>query len=328
MSASKAFALWLKQTGLCAASEIIALPGDASARRYYRIQHASGSFIALDASAEKASCAPFVAVADMLTAAGLSVPQVYAMDDAAGFLLLTDFGDQRYLEILSSSQVAQAEKLYGRALDALIILQRCQPVKHALPFFDEAFILREMHLFVAWFLENYLHLSLSRIIQLEFKKLFQFFVDVLLSQPQVVMHRDYHSANLMLLAEEKVGILDFQDAVWGPPVYDLVSLLRDCYIAWPEAQVEKWALHFADQSGWLQHTSAENFLYWFDIVGIQRHLKALMIFARKWCRDQNANYLKHIPRTLQYLRCITAKYPECYALNQFLQHEVTEKCEA
>ena len=183
----------------------------------------------------------------------------------------------------------------------------------------------ELMLCKEWFFEKYLSLTLSREAHARLNASFDFLAENAANQPLVFMHRDYHSANLMRLENEEVGILDFQDAFIGPLTYDVVSLLRDCYIDWPEKRVIEWATYYWQKIA-LPSVSLETFLRWFDLMGIQRHLKCLLTFSRKYCRDQNAEYVQHIPRTLHYIITISERYPECKALTIFLREEVMEKC--
>lgn len=301
---------WL--TTHCKFSEffIQSMRNDASFRRYFRIQHANGSYVAMDAFKEKASCVPFVAITQALRAKGLVTPEIIASDMEQGFLLLTDFGDQILLNQLNNEN---AEALYTQALNSLAILQDCRHVPGwTLPPFTAAFMRQELDAYKEWFLQKHLGLILSPATEKGLANCFDFLAETAASQPQVFMHRDYHSANLMVLPDGQIGILDFQDAFIGPVTYDLVSLLRDCYIAWPEALVVKLALQYRDQLK-LAVSDAE-FICWFDLMGLQRHLKALLTFSRKYHRDGDANYLQHIPRTVNYIATIGERYSECDTL--------------
>jgi aminoglycoside/choline kinase family phosphotransferase len=266
---------------------------------------------------------PYVAISQALRAQGLLTPNIIAQDIAQGFLLLTDFGDGLLLHQL---KIANAQLLYTQALNALAILKECSDVPEwEIKSFSADLMYQELKLFQEWFLQNYLGLVLSSKTEKMLEDFFEFLANSAASQPQVFIHRDYHSANLMLLPDNKIGILDFQDACIGPVTYDLVSLLRDCYIAWPEKLVTKLALQYKDQLD-LQVGDRE-FMRWFDLMGLQRHLKALFIFARKYKRDNNANYLQHIPRTLNYIAQESRFYPQCHAFNRWL-HEAIMPCVA
>lgn len=317
------FTHWLTETCHLTDCNITPLPGDASFRRYFRIQHNNQSYIAMDASVEKASCVPFVAIARALRAEGLQAPEILASDLTQGFLLLTDFGDHLYLRELT---LQNAEELYKYALDALSVLQRCRNTEGwRVPLFTADFMYQELLRFKEWFLEKYLALQLSEQTNNMLEECFNFLAQSAAKQAQVFMHRDFHSANLMVLPNNEVGILDFQDAFIGPVTYDLVSLLRDCYIAWPEEVVTKLVLYYWEKIA-LPNVTAEEFLCWFDLMGMQRHMKALLTFSRKYCRDNNANYLQHVPRTLNYVLTVGQRYPECRALVNFLTEVAKEKC--
>lgn len=302
------FADWLTNECGLTHYQIIPLAGDASFRCYFRIQCEDKSYIAMDASAERASCVPYVAIADALRQEGLVTPAILVRDLDRGWLLISDFGDQLYLNALTTQN---AKALYEKALDALLTLQHCS---YPAPDFTAERMRQELDLFKEWFLEKHLGLHVGD----QLNSCFDFLANAAALQPQVFMHRDYHSANLMVLLEGGVGLLDFQDAFRGPITYDLVSLLRDCYIAWPDAFVTELALYFWKKCA-LPDVSAELFLRWFDLMGIQRHLKALLTFSRKYHRDGNANYLQHIPRTLQYVKAISQRYPECHLLTECLE---------
>jgi aminoglycoside/choline kinase family phosphotransferase len=181
------------------------------------------------------------------------------------------------------------------------------------------FIQKELDNFEHWFLDRYLCVQIPQL-----QKTFDFLISSATNQPQVCVHRDYHSRNLIRLANNGVGVLDFQDAVWGPVAYDAVSLLRDCYINWPRKQVEQWAENFRKMAE-LKHVSPEEFLRWFDLMGIQRHLKALFIFARKYIRDSSHHYIPDIPRTFQYVLDVSESYPELSEFRRVLIGEVAPK---
>jgi len=316
---------------------------DASFRRYFRLQvplaktafaqTLSGNFqtahpvgdgvdtlIAMDAPPDKEETGPFVRIAKLLVDIHLNAPQVLAQDTQQGFLLLTDLGVEAYLDVLNEHNV---DHLYADALDALFIMQRDAPRDASvIPAYDEALLLREMALFSEWYCEKHCQASFSSAQLSELETIFQQLSTVALAQPQVFVHRDYHSRNLMHTDINNPGILDFQDAVVGPVTYDLVSLLRDCYIAWPRERVEAWALgylHRAAEAGIISHESDATYLRWFDWMGVQRHLKAAGIFARLCHRDGKTGYLDDIPRTLNYVRDVSARYPELKSLQTLLE---------
>lgn len=295
--------------------------GDASFRRYFRICAGVRSYIAMDAPPDREDTGPFIKVAEAYEAIGLNVPHIYARDLAQGYLLLQDLGDSLYLDHL---EPRTAVRLYGDALGALLTIQACGP-REDLPDYDRSLLLREMELFREWLVGRQLGLELSAAEQLMLDHVFGFLADSALEQPRVCVHRDYHSRNLMVTPSHNPGILDFQDAVLGPVTYDLVSLLRDCYISWPKAQVEVWVrgyFELAVQSGVLREEHEERFLRWFDLMGVQRHLKASGIFARLNQRDGKPGYLKDIPRTLGYITDLSDAYPELAGLGKLLQVRV------
>jgi len=294
---------WLDQLGyrdyrLSPASE------DASFRSYLRLETAAESLIIMDAPPEKEPCEQFIAVARKLRDAGLSAPEITAQNPAEGFLVLTDFGGNDYLSQLSPESEGS---LYGDALAALLLMQTRIDAAD-LPLYDAALLNREMDLFHDWFLGKLLGVSLDPEQQANWQSIKQVLVENALAQPQVFVHRDYHSRNLMKLETGNPGILDFQDAVKGPFTYDLVSLLRDCYIDWPPIRVDQLALDYYELArvNDLVGVKAAQFIRWFNLMGIQRHLKAIGIFSRLEIRDGKSGYLKDIPRTLEYLRQISA----------------------
>lgn len=309
---------WLKKQCACREVNLAALPGDASFRRYFRLQSERGNYMVMDAPPEKESSKSFVAIAQAWYKLGLNVPYIYEADLEQGFLLLTDFGDQLYLGALNART---ASSLYQRAVDDLLTIQSCQSIAGwDLPTFDSAEYLQELENFRVWFLQKHCGLDLTAAENAMLDELFAWLVQKALEQPQVCVHRDYHSRNLMVLPDAKVGILDFQDALWGPITYDLVSLLRDCYIDWPEDQVKIWALSYLQQlnaSGLIAPQDPALFLQWFDWMGVQRHLKAIFIFARKFHRDQDDSYLQYIPRGLNYVKSLAGRYPELRGLQAF-----------
>lgn len=288
---------------------------DASFRRYFRVQQGDESYVLMDAPPEQEDCGPFVRVSGLFLALGLHVPEILASDLGQGFLLLSDLGTRLYLDELNDSNV---DRLYGDALGALATLQSCGP-DSGLPPYDRKLLLSEMSLFRDWLLGRHLDLALDGNGQESLQQAFERLADNALEQPQVCVHRDYHSRNLMLSARHNPGILDYQDAVTGPVTYDLVSLLRDCYISWPRQRVEDWALGYyelAAQTGILQpgELNEQQFLKWFDWMGVQRHLKAAGIFARLNYRDGKPGYMDDIPRTLGYVVEVCSRYAELAAL--------------
>lgn len=314
-----ALELWLASDCGFHDAQMYAMPGDASMRRYFRVRMQDHSFIAMDAPPLTENVRPFVAISLALRNMGLQTPEILYADTEQGFLLLTDFGDATYLKALTAGNV---EMLYQRALDALAVLQSCRSVTgHVIPPFTADFMMKEWEWHKEWVVEKYLGLNLGRA-ETALDECYRRIVGLASAQPQVFMHRDYHSANLMVLENGQTGILDFQDAFFGPITYDLVSLLRDCYIDWPCELVESCALSYARRlsdlgvTGW---SGAREFLYWFDTMGLQRHLKAMLTFARKHARDHQSRYLEFMPRTMQYLLSVSQQYPEYSPLRDYLR---------
>jgi aminoglycoside/choline kinase family phosphotransferase len=294
---------WLEQLGyrdyrLSPASE------DASFRSYLRLECGAGSYIVMDAPPQQEPCDQFIAVAHKLRDAGLNAPEILAANLVDGFLLLTDFGGEDYLSRLDAQTQGP---LYDDALAVLLAMQTGIDASD-LPAYDEALLQREMDLFHDWFLNELLGIELHASQQASWQDVKRVLVENALAQPRVFVHRDYHSRNLMKLARHNPGILDFQDAVRGPVTYDLVSLLRDCYIAWSEEQVDRRVreYHQLAVANRLVDVGAEQFRHWFDLMGAQRHLKAVGIFSRLNIRDGKPGYLKDIPRTLGYLCEVSA----------------------
>ena len=282
------------------------MPADADARvaAIYRqdktIIPDGNTLIAMDAPPDKEDCRPFVAIAARMRSAGLHVPEIFEQDLALGFLLLEDLGSRSYLAALNPETV---EPLYAAALAALLRLQTRAPVT-GLPRYDRDLLSREMGLFSDWLLGEHLGLKPSREEQGMLATTFERLIDNALAQPVVCVHRDYHSRNLMLVEAENPGVIDFQDAVAGPVTYDLVSLLRDCYVRWPGERVDAWVAEYyraAHAAGLLVGVDEAGFLELFDLTGVQRHLKAAGIFARLNHRDGKPGYLGDIPRTLGYV---------------------------
>lgn len=295
--------------------------GDASFRRYWRIHGNGRSYVVMDAPPIADDIERYVRIAGRLRALGLNTPEFYAEEPGQGLLLLGDLGTTPYLDALDEESV---DRLYGDALAALAVIQSCAST-HGLPTYDGPFLRREVELFREWLLDRHLGLELSGADNQALDRGFDFLVASALEQPRVFVHRDYHSRNLMVTDPPSPGILDFQDAVAGPVTYDPVSLLRDCYIAWPTERVEDWARGYAAlavQSGILRKEDEERFMPWLDLMGVQRHLKASGIFARLNIRDAKPGYLADIPRTLGYVLDVAPAYPELESLAELIGERV------
>jgi aminoglycoside/choline kinase family phosphotransferase len=287
-----------------------AASADASARSYWRVHGEHGSAIVMDAPPGSGDLGAWLDVDARLRGAGLNAPEVLAEDRAQGFLLISDLGTRAYLAELND---ASADALYADAMDAMLVMQtRIDP--HGLPPFDEPFVMRELELLPTWFLQKHLGVSIACDERDVVERAFGLLVDNAQHQPQVFMHRDYHSRNLMRVPGHNPGIVDFQDAVLGPITYDLASLLRDCYIAWDDARVRGWAESHRQRlldAGVLDpRIDAGRWQRWFDLAGLQRHLKVLGIFCRLWYRDGKRGYLSDLPRVWMYVRSVASGYPE------------------
>jgi aminoglycoside/choline kinase family phosphotransferase len=291
---------------------------DASFRRYFRVDGAAGAtYIAMDAPPPQEDVRPFIHVAEVFGRSGVSVPQVVAQDVERGFLLLSDLGSTTYLHQLNPDS---AHQLYLDAIEALVLIQaHSQP--DALPEYDRALLLRELKLFPEWYIGKHLGVTLSEAQSADLNKTFDLLLANNLAQGQVYVHRDYHSRNLMVMGKGNPGILDFQDAVYGPITYDLVSLLRDAYIQWDEEQVLDWAIRYwerARRAGLPVNPDIDAFYRDFEFMGLQRHLKVLGIFARLYHRDGKDAYLKDLPLVMEYTRRAAGRYSELKPLIRLL----------
>jgi N-acetylmuramate 1-kinase len=292
---------------------------DASFRRYFRITLPDQQLIVMDAPPDKENIAQFIKVAELLRLTNVNVPAIYHQNLEDGFLLLEDFGSHSFLDKLNTDN---ATPLYGSALDSLLMLQTNTDInKCTLPHYDEALLQRELGIFEDWFIKQSLNMEIPAAI---WNNVCNILVKSALEQPITCVHRDYHSRNLMILEDNSVGIIDFQDAVIGPVTYDLVSLLRDCYIALPQDQIVQWTNQHYQKLKQANRIACDLplFMRWFDLMGMQRHLKAIGIFSRLNLRDGKSGYLKDIPRTLNYVVAQTQAYPELAEFHDFLQQHV------
>jgi aminoglycoside/choline kinase family phosphotransferase len=292
---------------------------DASFRRYWRVRDGAGTQIIMDAPPEKEDCSAFVDIAARLQGAGLRVPAVHAWDREQGFLWLDDMGTQTVLQVLDSANV---EAIYAAALDSLLQMQ-LRVDSTGLPRYDENRLRDEMELLPRWFLQQHLAVELDCHDYDRLEQAFLVLIHNARVQPQVFVHRDFHSRNLM--HGTPPALLDFQDAVIGPITYDLVSLLKDCYVRWPPDQVAAWAEGYRQQlaQAGVVVPDARRWQRWFDLMGLQRHLKVLGIFARLWHRDGKEGYLADLPRVLQYALEVCERYLELQQLGRCL-HRWTE----
>jgi aminoglycoside/choline kinase family phosphotransferase len=280
---------------------------DASFRRYFRATFADGhTRIVMDAPPQHEDCRPFLHVAKLFEDAGTHVPHVYAQDLEQGFLLLSDLGNTTYLQALTKDN---ARELYGAATDALVKIQLASRADE-LPPYDEALLLREMRLFPEWYIAKHLNVTLTDVQNAKLETVFARIIANNLAQPKVYVHRDYHSRNLMV-TEPNPGIIDFQDAVYGPITYDLASLFKDAYIHWKEAEIIDWLIRYwerARKAGLPVHEDFSMFYRDYEWMAVQRHLKVLGIFARLYHRDGKDGYLKDLPLVMAYLRAACVRY--------------------
>jgi hypothetical protein len=311
---------WLSQDLGLSLAGLSPASSDASFRRYFRAITARGTFIVMDAPPGKEDVRPYLHVGALLAALGAHVPHVYETDVARGLLLLEDLGSTPYLTRLEAAD--DPDRLYAAALRVLadIQVQGAEAARQLAPY-DRAALARELALMPEWFCIKHLDFLPSDAEQEVLGRAFEFLITAALAQPQVFVHRDYHSRNLMVVADKNPGVIDFQDALQGPAGYDLVSLLKDCYISWPRARVEGWVSGY--RATLLARGAAvadeKQFLRDFDLIGVQRHLKVLGIFARLFHRDGKRGYLLDLPRTLDYVRDTCTRYAELAELAVFLE---------
>jgi len=307
---------WLSKTTGSKDFTLAPASEDASFRSYYRVTNGNLSLIAMDAPPELEDCDGFVKVQKILYSQGVNVPQIHAFDPQLGFMLLTDFGTDSYLDRLNEET---AISLYQAAIDELIKIQSIKQPE-SLPLYDSKLLQTELDLFTDWFIGQHLDYHLNdtqhELLQLVHERL----IKNALEQPQVFVHRDYHSRNLMV-TKNPPGVIDFQDAVIGPITYDLASLLKDCYVSWPQSTIDQLVKYYCTQSHILTRydISHEKLTRWFDFMAVQRHLKAIGIFCRLNYRDGKKQYLNDIPRTINYVIKTAKKHEELIELGQLLQ---------
>ena len=298
---------------------------DASFRRYFRAfvggaGAGSRTFVVMDAPPGKEDVRPYLKVSHLLEGLGVHVPHVYETDIERGLLLLEDLGSTLYLARLNARD--DPDVLYGDALKTLVDIQvKGRSSAAELPSYDRALLLREMELMPEWFCAKHLGVALTPDERATVTAAFEFLITEALAQPNGFVHRDYHSRNLMVLAQQNPGVIDFQDAQCGPIGYDLVSLLKDCYICWPRDRVERWVSGYRARiiaNGGPGGRDDREFLRWFDLIGVQRHIKVLGIFARLWYRDGKSGYLGDLPLTLRYVVDACAGFPQLRGLREFL----------
>lgn len=289
---------------------------DASFRRYFRWHGAGRTLIVMDAPPPQEDCRPFVKVAQLLAQAQLNVPQILAADLERGFLLLNDLGRQTYLDVINHDN---ADALFADAVQALLAFQQL-PLSAPLPSYDDALLRRELQLFPEWYVRQHLGVEFSEQQQALWQHVSQRLIESALAQPKVLVHRDFMPRNLML-SEPNPGVLDFQDAVYGPVTYDITCLFKDAFLSWPEVRVRGWLEQYWQQArdaGVPVQPVLEDFLRASDLMGVQRHLKVIGIFARICHRDDKPKYLGDVPRFFSYIDAVVARRPELAELGELL----------
>ena len=295
---------------------LTAASSDASFRRYFRWEGAGRSFVVMDAPPPQENCKPFVDIAFLLAKSGINVPKIYAEDLERGFLLLNDLGNKTYLDVIDSEN---ADALFSDALQALLAFQQL-PMVAPLPSYDVALLRRELELFPEWYVKRELGIEFDAAQQQQWQAVSDLLIDSALAQPKVLVHRDYMPRNLML-SEPNPGVLDFQDAVYGPVTYDVTCLFKDAFLSWPEERVRGWLESYWQQASALNipvQPDFEEFLRASDLMGVQRHLKVIGIFARICHRDGKPRYLGDVPRFFSYIEAVIARRPELADLQALL----------
>ncbi|WP_459207520.1 aminoglycoside phosphotransferase family protein [Pseudomonas sp. MLB6B] len=302
--------------GAVPAGTLTAASSDASFRRYFRWQGGERSLVVMDAPPPQENCQPFVDIDRLLGEAGINVPRIHAQDIARGFLLLSDLGRQTYLDVIDADN---ADRLFGDAIEALLAFQR-MPAQAPLPHYDDALLRREVELFPQWYVGHELKLTLTPAQQAVWQQVSQQLIDSALAQPKVFVHRDYMPRNLML-STPNPGVLDFQDAVYGPVTYDITCLFKDAFVSWPQARVDAWLRSYWTQAraaGIPVQTDFDAFQRASDLMGVQRHLKVIGIFSRICHRDGKPRYLADVPRFFAYIKEVIERRPELADLGQLI----------
>jgi len=285
---------------------------DASFRKYYRLRDGSKTALLMDSSLEKESLISFLDVTSRLQNADVGVPKIFEQNTEEGFLILEDFGTKHYLDILNQNNF---KAYYTKAINTILKMQKADVA--GLPLYDKVFLHAEMNLMQEWYIEKYLQATLSETQKKLIANTLDVISNIVLEQPQeTFVHRDFHSRNIMLKENNKLGIIDYQDAMSGAITYDLVSLLKDCYIAYDRRVIKELALEFRNKKG--LKVDNETFIKWFDFMGLQRHIKVLGIFSRLNIRDKKEGYLKDIPLTLKYVIDTAGRYEETKEFAAFL----------
>jgi N-acetylmuramate 1-kinase len=306
-----------------ASASLTPIANDAGFRRYFRFASPS-QWLAVDAPPATEDSNQFIALANYLSANGVATPRIYSADNTHGFLLVEDFGDELLHTQLNRATANDlyTNDLYTKAMTTLQTLQQCPDNKKLIPRYDQVLLRRELSLFSEWFVYFLLGHKTTSAEDAMLNQLFETLEISALAQPQTLVHRDFHSRNLLVREKNELGVIDFQGAHWGACSYDLVSLLRDCYVRWPLAQVKSWALDYREQAitaGILLGVSEAEFLGWFDLMGLQRHIKVLGIFSRLHLRDGKKNYLQDLPLVIRYTLEVAEQYPTLRAFNDWFK---------
>jgi aminoglycoside/choline kinase family phosphotransferase len=307
-------------------SKLNYMQSDASSRKYLRLETPDNSFVIMDTKPDK-ELDNFIALARILAVHKINAPEIIHCNTSQGLVLLNDFGSKTYLETFKTADVSLTNKLYLDAVTTLIKLQGIptdRSIGYELGSMNSAYIGNRLEVFKEWYLQKHLGLTISTAINTMLDKMEDIFNNVFTELPPVFVHVDYHCRNLMHVSANNPGVLDFQDAMMGPPTYDLVSLFQDAYIKWPRSYVESWVSAYArmaSDAGTIPPISKETLLRNFDLVGLQRHIKNLGVFARLHHRDNKSNYLNDMPTLLQYINTTCARYTELNWLQEFIKEE-------
>lgn len=295
---------------------LTAASSDASFRRYFRWEGGGRTFIVMDAPPPQENCRPFVDIAHLLSKAGANVPVIYAQDLTQGFLLLNDLGRQTYLDVIDADN---ADRLFSDAIDTLVALQQL-PMDAPLPSYDVALLRRELELFPEWYVKRHLKTELDDDQLAAWQRVSEVLIESALAQPKVLVHRDYMPRNLMI-SEPNPGVLDFQDAVYGPVTYDVTCLFKDAFLSWPQERVSGWLGQYWERARALGIPVQDDFASFeraSDLMGVQRHLKVIGIFSRICYRDGKPRYLSDVPRFFSYIEAVLSRRPELAELGQLL----------
>lgn len=302
--------------GVIPPATLTAASSDASFRRYFRWEGGEHTFIVMDAPPPQENCKPFVDIAHLLEKSGINVPKIYAEDLKQGFLLLNDLGRKTYLDVIDEHN---ADALFADAFDALLAYQQL-PMDAPLPSYDVALLRRELELFPEWYVRKHLGIAMDEQQLARWQRVSDLLIESALAQPKVLVHRDYMPRNLMF-SEPNPGVLDFQDAVYGPVTYDVTCLFKDAFLSWPEARVHGWLKTYWEKARGLDipvQDDFEQFMRASDLMGVQRHLKVIGIFARICHRDGKPRYLADVPRFFAYIEAVLARRPELGELAELL----------